>query len=125
MTTGIANTVGVRRTETALIVWSELAPGNEKSDTTFTEAPPQAAGGETFTALLGADFFYDSGNKGCGEGPLDEIAGKLRRMQPGQTLEVRATDPSVAVDLPAWCRMTGNTLLRQQHDRYLIQRKEE
>ncbi|MCA9870313.1 MAG: sulfurtransferase TusA family protein [Anaerolineae bacterium] len=46
-------------------------------------------------------------------------------MQPGQTLEVRATDPSVAVDLPAWCRMTGNTLLRQQDDRYLIQRKEE
>ncbi|MEZ4770695.1 MAG: sulfurtransferase TusA family protein [Caldilineales bacterium] len=125
MTTGIANTVGVRRTETALIVWSELAPGSEKTSTTFAEAPPQSASGETFTTLLGADFFYDSGSKGCGEGPLDEIAGKLRRMQAGETLEVRATDPSVAVDLPAWCRMTGNALIDQQGDRYLIQRKED
>jgi len=89
----------------------------------LAEALSKIATGEVAAAILDADFFYDSGSKGCGEGPLDEIAGKLRRMQPGQTLEVRATDPSVAVDLPAWCRMTGNTLVVQQGDRYLIQRK--
>lgn len=123
MTTGIANTVGVRRTETALIVWSELAGVDKQASAAFASPPPRIAAGEDATSILDADFFYDSGSKGCGEGPLDEIAGKLRKMQPGQTLEVRATDPSVAVDLPAWCRMTGNALVVQQDDRYLIQRK--
>lgn len=125
MTTGIANTVGVRRTETALIVWSELAGSTQGDSATFSAPPPRDAAGANALPLLGADAFYDSGSKGCGEGPLDEIAGRLRRMQPGQTLEVRATDPSVGVDLPAWCRMTGNTLVVQQDDRYLIQRKKE
>ncbi|MBI2938981.1 MAG: sulfurtransferase TusA family protein [Chloroflexi bacterium] len=74
------------------------------------------------TSLLGADAFYDAGNKGCGEGPLDEIAGKMRRLAPGQTLEIRATDPGVASDLTAWCRLTGHQLVVQQGDRYLIRR---
>jgi len=72
---------------------------------------------------LGADAFYDAGNKGYGDGPLDEIATLMRELASGQTLEVRATDPRVAVDLPAWCRLTGHTLLNQQGDRYLIRRK--
>ncbi len=76
------------------------------------------------TALLGADAFYDAGDKGCGEGPLDEIAGWMRELAPGQTLEVHATDPTVVVDLPAWCRLTGHTLIDQQGDRYLIRRKD-
>ncbi len=45
-------------------------------------------------------------------------------LTPGQTLEVRATDPTVVVDLPAWCRLTGHTLIDQQGDRYLIRRKD-
>jgi len=76
------------------------------------------------TALLGADAFYDAGDKGCGEGPLDEVAALMRELAPGQTLEVRATDPTVVVDLPAWCRLTGHTLIDQQGDRYLIRRKD-
>ncbi len=76
------------------------------------------------TALLGADAFYDAGDRGCGEGPLDEIAALMRELSPVQTLEVRATDPTVVVDLPAWCRLTGHTLIDQQGDRYLIRRKD-
>jgi len=76
------------------------------------------------TALLSADAFYDAGDKGCGEGPLDEIATWMRELAPGQTLEVRATDPTVVVDLPAWCRLTGHSLIDQQGDRYLIRRKD-
>lgn len=78
---------------------------------------------ETVTAQLGADVFFDAGDQGCGEGPLDKIAATLGKMDSGQTLEVRATDPSVAVDLPAWCRMVGHTLVEQRGDRYLIKRK--
>ena len=35
----------------------------------------------------------------------------------GQLLEIRSTEPSVAEDLPAWCRMTGNELVSTWHDR--------
>ena len=53
------------------------------------EIPTQPA------ALLSADAFYDAGAQGCADGSLDEIAALMRRLAPGQTLEVRATDPSV------------------------------
>jgi TusA-related sulfurtransferase len=74
-------------------------------------------------SLLGADAFYDAGDQGCAAGPLDEIAALMRRLAPGQTLEVRATDPSVAGDLPAWCRLTGHELVPHEGDRYLIRRR--
>lgn len=75
------------------------------------------------TARLGADAFYDAGSRGCADGPLDEIAPLLRRLAPGQTLEVRATEPSVANDLPAWCRLAGHDLLAHEGDRFLIRRR--
>ena len=119
MTVGIANTVGVRRTETCLVVWSGHSPPSSQS----LHAPGAAAlPSEPVESLFGADAFYDSGDKGCAEGPLDEIAAMMRQLESGQTLEVRATDPSVAVDLPAWCRMTGHTVVEQEQDRYLIRR---
>jgi TusA-related sulfurtransferase len=73
-------------------------------------------------SLLGADTFYDAGDQGCGDGPLDEIAARMRQLAPGQTLEVRATDPSVANDLPVWCRLVGHELITREGDRYLIRR---
>jgi TusA-related sulfurtransferase len=76
---------------------------------------------------LGADAFYDAGDRGCAEGPLDAIAAALRKMEPGQTLEIRATEPSVGNDLPAWCRLSGHTLVQSRvgsvGDRYLLRRK--
>jgi len=74
------------------------------------------------TATLGADTFYDAGDKGCGEGPIQEIAALMRDLEPGQTLEVRATDSTVRIDLPAWTRLTGHKVLKQQDDRYLLKR---
>jgi TusA-related sulfurtransferase len=75
------------------------------------------------TSILGADVFYDAGDKGCGEGPMFEISALMGRLSPGQTLEVRATDPSVTIDLPAWCRLAKHELVSHQGDRYLIRRK--
>lgn len=78
-------------------------------------------------SLFGADAFYDAGDRGCADGPLDAIAATLRKLQPGQTLEIRATEPSVGNDLPAWCRLTGHALLESRAgaagDRYLVRRK--
>lgn len=90
------------------------------------EVPAQPRGEVSmtgFASIMGADAFYDAGDLGCAEGPLNDIAALIRRLSPGQTLEVRATDPSVAVDLPAWCRLAGHELVARQADRYLIRRK--
>ena len=85
------------------------------------ELPTNASG--TNASILGADAFYDAGEKGCAAGPLDEIADLMRRLASGQALEIRAIDPSVTVDLAAWCRLTGHTLITQEGDHYLIRRK--
>ena len=113
MTTGIGNAVGVRRTETALIVWAGSA-------TTLAPAAAEKVMASSAAYPFEADQRFDAGDKGCGEGPLDTIAGLLRKMQPGQTLAIRASDPSVAVDLAAWSRMTGHQLVDQQGPYYLI-----
>lgn len=49
---------------------------------------------------------------GCGELVL-ALRKRLRNM-PTQTLKVIAFDRGAPVDLPAWCRLTGNELLH--HD---------
>jgi TusA-related sulfurtransferase len=40
------------------------------------------------------------------------IRQKLRGMRSGQVLEVRVDDPSAKGDVEAWCRLSGNALLR-------------
>ena len=40
------------------------------------------------------------------------IKSKLREMSSGQVLEVRVDDPSARGDIEAWCRLSGNTLLK-------------
>lgn len=110
--------MGVRHTETSLIIWSEAPPVKAAGDQEKQKNAAQAA-----AALFNADEFYDAGDKGCASGPMDEIAAIVRGMQAGQTLEVHATDATVAVDLTAWCRMTGHRLIEQQGSHYLIQHK--
>ncbi len=77
---------------------------------------------EQVAPIFGADQFYDAGNKGCAMGPMDEIAAIVRTMASGQTLEIHASDPTVAVDLSAWCRMTKNTLVEERTGHYLIRK---
>lgn len=71
---------------------------------------------------LGATYFYDAEDKGCADGPLEQIAGLARGLSGQETLEIRATNPSVANDLPAWCRMGGYELYQQDGDRYFVRR---
>jgi len=35
--------------------------------------------------------------------PIIRTADRVQHMQPGQILEVQATDPGFQIDLPAWC----------------------
>jgi len=104
--------VGVRHTETSLIVWTGEEEKKVAEVKTANTAP-----------VFNADQFYDAGDKGCAAGPMDDIAGIMRRISAGQTLEIYATDAAVSADLSAWCRMTGHQLIEQQNNHYLLQHK--
>ncbi|MBI5067587.1 MAG: sulfurtransferase TusA family protein [Deltaproteobacteria bacterium] len=69
------------------------------------------------------DEAWDAGDMGCGE-LVFLLAQRLRALPPGASLLLTATDLGAPQDIPAWCRLTGNTLLRADHPRYLIRRKE-
>jgi tRNA 2-thiouridine synthesizing protein A len=55
---------------------------------------------------------WDAGNLGCGELLLD-LRGRLAAI-PGQVLRLIALDPGAPEDIPAWCRLTGHVLIRQE-----------
>ncbi len=44
--------------------------------------------------------------------PILEIAKRIRQLQPGQLVELLATDPNTRKDIPTWCQKTGNKLVR-------------
>ena len=66
---------------------------------------------------------WDAGDLGCGELVL-ELRTRLDRMLPGDVLRLVARDPGAPADLPAWCRLTGHTLLSADHPLYHVRRKE-
>ena len=69
-----------------------------------------------------AALVCDVGDRGCTEGPLEQVAQLARSLKGKQTLEVRDTNPSVAHDLPAWCRLAGYELVKHDGDHYVIGR---
>jgi tRNA 2-thiouridine synthesizing protein A len=75
---------------------------------------------------LDSDVFYDFGAMSCG----DLLIALLKAMRPlpgGTLVEVRALDPGAPIDIPAWCRMVGHTLLIRaggpQNTHYLIRKE--
>lgn len=60
---------------------------------------------------------------GCGE-LLVLLHVKMRDLRPGQVMEVITHDPGAHEDLPAWCRMTSHTLLKEQDKHFFIRKGE-
>ncbi len=67
---------------------------------------------------------WDAGDLGCGELVI-VLRARLAALQPGQVFELRATDPGVRHDLPAWAGLTGHRLALAEPPRYLIIRRED
>jgi tRNA 2-thiouridine synthesizing protein A len=69
------------------------------------------------------DREFDGAETGCGEILVD-----LRRfflpLAEGCRVLIIARDPGSPLELPAWCRMSGNPLLCSQHPYYLVERKQ-
>ena len=57
------------------------------------------------------DISFDGGDLDCGGGLLLLIRRHIDPMPRGGLLEIRSRERSVEVDLPAWCRLTGNQLV--------------
>ena len=57
------------------------------------------------------DAGFDGGDLDCGGGLLLLIRRNIDPLAPGGLLEIRSTESTVEIELPAWCRMTGNELV--------------
>jgi tRNA 2-thiouridine synthesizing protein A len=62
-----------------------------------------------------ADALWDAGDLSCGPLVL-ELRKRLKAM-PGRVLQVTARDTSAPEDLRAWCRITGNEMVRHDPSR--------
>ena len=60
---------------------------------------------------LAPDASFDGADLDCGGGLLLLIRRHIDPLAPGRLLEIRSTEPTVEVELPAWCRLTGNELV--------------
>jgi tRNA 2-thiouridine synthesizing protein A len=73
-----------------------------------------------------ADIVLDCQGMRCPR-PIVEMAKKMKGMEPGQVLELWATDVVAKKDVPAWCHKTGNEFLGQEDDgkvfRFYVRKK--
>jgi tRNA 2-thiouridine synthesizing protein A len=77
----------------------------------------------TDDASLAPAAVLDVGDTLCGELAL-LLRSELRKLEPGQVLQVLARDPAAPQDLPAWCEVTGHRLLRAEPPRFWIRRRD-
>lgn len=75
---------------------------------------------ETMTA---ADQEWDAGDMACGDLVL-QLRFRLFDMKAREVLRLTARDPGAPEDIPAWCGLTGHTLVSSAHPVYFIRRKE-
>jgi len=68
------------------------------------------------------DLEWDAGELSCGDLVL-QLRGRLMPLKPGTVLAVTTEDPGARQDIPAWCKLTGHTLVSSAHPVYLIRRK--
>ena len=69
------------------------------------------------------DREWDAGDMGCGD-LLVELRRRLAALGPGRTIKIIARDLGAVEDLPAWCRLTGHTLVLATPPTYLIEARQ-
>ena len=73
-----------------------------------------------------ADVTQDSIGQLCPM-PIAFMAKNMKKMEPGQVLEIQADDEGAHADVPAWCEQTGNEFLGEEpadgYTRYFVRKK--
>ncbi len=91
-----------------------------KSQSSDADSKPSAPAAAPAPALSsGPAIKLDCTGMQC-PGPLVRLKSQLDAMPSGAVLEITASDPGFAMDLPVWCEQTGHTLseMKSQHGRY-------
>jgi tRNA 2-thiouridine synthesizing protein A len=72
---------------------------------------------------ISADDVWDTGDLECGQLllPLRERVDALRA---GEVIQLITRSTGAALDLHAWCRVTGHRMLKSEPPNYYIQRKQ-
>lgn len=74
------------------------------------------------------DHVFDGGDMDCGSGLILLIRQNLLSVPVGGVMEMRSREPTVAEELPPWCRMTGHAFLGalpgEGFQRYFLRRGE-
>ena len=65
---------------------------------------------------------WDAGEIGCGHMAAG-VARKLASIAAGEALLLITRDAGAPIDIPAWCRLTGHSLVSAHHPRYIIRKK--
>jgi tRNA 2-thiouridine synthesizing protein A len=65
------------------------------------------------------DLEITMGELGCGD-LIYELREQFARVQPGAVVCVISNDPGGPLEIPAWCEMTGRTLLAMDPPNYTI-----
>lgn len=69
--------------------------------------------------LIAPDVIFDGGDLDCGSGLILLIRDNMTKTPVDGILEMRSREPSVAGDLPPWCRMAGHEYLgKEDGDKY-------
>ena len=67
---------------------------------------------------------WNAGESGCGS-LITGLKCQIGRVVNGQLLHVIAKSAGAPADLPAWCRMTGHSLIEADHPDYVIRKKDD
>ena len=65
---------------------------------------------------------WDAGDAGCGAF-IVRLKREVNEVAPGSTLSVTTENAGAPVDVPAWCRMSGHTLVFADHPLYVIRKR--
>lgn len=118
----------VHRRECYLRAWKEAERMDEKrlGMPPLVSRDPEGSEPETDAPPSGSrqTTDWDAGDLGCGELVM-QLRLRMKNLPAAGVIRVTATDPAAPEDLPAWCRLTGHTMIAADHPVYIIRRREE
>lgn len=94
-----------------------LANQNKKTSSISTTEPSNNMKLEDLDITeINAHVSLDACGLQC-PGPIRRVFEEMNKMQEGQVLEVKASDPGFSKDIKAWCEKTGNSLIKAEFDK--------
>ena len=76
------------------------------------------------TDAIHPDFEIFMGELGCGD-LIYELREQFTRVRPGAVVRIVSNDPGGPREIPAWCEMTGRTLIAADPPYYLIRARKD